>query len=51
MRVNRVFVASGRYWVPTDVNNQEGVFRLPRTVRLLREVLHETRGIYELEVC
>jgi hypothetical protein len=36
--------------VSSDVNNHEGVFRLPRTVRLLREVLCEVRKIYEFEV-
>jgi hypothetical protein len=44
MRANRVLVAKGRYWVSTDVNNREGVFRLSR------EVLREARGIYEFEV-
>jgi hypothetical protein len=43
-------VAKGWYLVSTDVNNREGVFRLPREVRLLREVLHEARKIYEFEV-
>jgi REP element-mobilizing transposase RayT len=37
--------------VSTDVNNREGVFQLPRAVRMLREVLHEARKIYEFEVC
>jgi hypothetical protein len=37
-------------WVSTDVNSREGVFRLPREERLLREVLHEARKIYEFEV-
>jgi REP element-mobilizing transposase RayT len=50
MRANRVLVAKGWYWVSTDVNNREGVFRLPRAVRLLREVLSEARGVYEFEV-
>jgi REP element-mobilizing transposase RayT len=50
MRANRVLVAKGWYWVSTDVNNREGVFRLPRAVRMLREVLHEARKIYEFEV-
>jgi hypothetical protein len=34
------------YWVSTDINNRESVFRLSREVRLLREVL----GIYQFEV-
>jgi hypothetical protein len=46
MRANRVLVAKGRYWVSTDVNNRESVFRLSRAVRLLWEV----RWIYEFEV-
>jgi REP element-mobilizing transposase RayT len=50
MRANRVLVAKGWYWVSTDVNNREGVFRLPREVRRLRTVLHEVRKIYEFEV-
>jgi REP element-mobilizing transposase RayT len=50
MRANRVLVAKGWYWVSTDVNNREGVFRLPRAVRLLREVLHDARKIYEFEI-
>jgi REP element-mobilizing transposase RayT len=50
MRANRVLVAKGWYWVSTDVNNREGVFRLPWAVRMLREVLHDARGIYEFEV-
>jgi hypothetical protein len=50
MRANRVLVAKGWYWVSTDVNNREGVFRFSRVVRLLREVLYETRKIYEFEV-
>jgi REP element-mobilizing transposase RayT len=45
-----VLVAKGWYWVSTDVNNREGVFRLPLAVRRLREVLHEARKIYEFEV-
>jgi hypothetical protein len=40
MRANRVLVAKGWYWVSTDINNREGVFRLPRAVR----------GVYEFEV-
>jgi REP element-mobilizing transposase RayT len=36
--------------VSADVNNREAVFRLPREVRLLREVLHEAWRIYEFEV-
>jgi REP element-mobilizing transposase RayT len=64
MRANRVLVAKGWYWVSTDVNNREGVFRLPWAVRMLREALHEAREvrrlrtvlrearkIYEFEVC
>jgi REP element-mobilizing transposase RayT len=43
-------VAKGWYWVSTDVNNREGVFRLPQAVRMLREVLHEARKVYEFEV-
>jgi REP element-mobilizing transposase RayT len=50
MRANRVLVPEGRYWVFTDVNNREGVFRLSQAVRMLREVLHKARGIYEFEV-
>jgi hypothetical protein len=50
MRANRVLVAKGWYWVSTDVNNREGVFRLPWAVQMLREVLHEARKIYEFEV-
>jgi REP element-mobilizing transposase RayT len=50
MRANRVLVAKGWYWVSTDVNNREGVFRLPLAVRRLRTVLREARGIYEFEV-
>jgi hypothetical protein len=34
-----------------DVNNWEGVFQLPLAVRMLREVLHDARKIYEFEVC
>jgi hypothetical protein len=51
MRANRVLVAKGRYWVSTDINNCEGVFRLPLEVWRLREVLHDARGIYQFEVC
>jgi hypothetical protein len=36
--------------VSADVYNREAVFRLPREVRLLREVLCGARGIYEFEV-
>jgi hypothetical protein len=36
--------------VSTDVNNREGVFRLPWAVRRLREVLCEARKIYEFEI-
>jgi hypothetical protein len=50
MRANRVLVAKGWYWVSTDVNNREGVFRLPWAVQMLREVLHDARKIYEFEV-
>jgi hypothetical protein len=50
MRANRVLVAKGWYWVSTDVNNREGVFRLSREVLLLREVLFEARKVYEFEV-
>jgi REP element-mobilizing transposase RayT len=50
MRANRVLVAKGWYWVSTDVNNREGVFRLPREVRRLRTVLRDARKIYEFEV-
>jgi hypothetical protein len=50
MRANRVLVAKGWYWVSTDANNREGVFRLSRAVRRLRTVLHEARKIYEFEI-
>jgi REP element-mobilizing transposase RayT len=50
MRANRVLAAKGWYWVSTDVNNREGVFRLSREVRRLRTVLHEARKIYEFEI-
>jgi hypothetical protein len=40
----------GWYWVSADVNNREGVFRLPLAVRMLREMLCRARGIYEFEV-
>jgi REP element-mobilizing transposase RayT len=50
MRANRVLVPKGWYWVSTDVNNREGVFRLPREVRRLRKVLREARKIYEFEI-
>jgi REP element-mobilizing transposase RayT len=50
MRANRVLVPKGWYWISTDINNREGVFRLPWTVRLLRNVLCEARGFYEFEV-
>jgi REP element-mobilizing transposase RayT len=43
-------VAKGWYWVSTDVNNREGVFRQPWAVQMLREVLHDVRKIYEFEV-
>jgi REP element-mobilizing transposase RayT len=50
MRANRVLVDKGWYWVSTDVNNREGVFWSRKTVRLLRKVLREARGVYEFEV-
>jgi REP element-mobilizing transposase RayT len=50
MRANRVLVAKGWYWVSTDVNNREGVFRLSRAVQMLCEVLHDARKVYEFEV-
>jgi REP element-mobilizing transposase RayT len=50
MRTNRVLVPKGWYWVSTDVNNREGVFRLSREVRRLREAIFEARKIYEFEV-
>jgi hypothetical protein len=50
MRANRVLVPKGWYWVSTDDNNREAVFRLPREVRLLRTVLHKGRKVYEFEV-
>jgi hypothetical protein len=50
MRANRVLVADGWYWVSTDINNREGVFWSRKTVRLLRKVLWETRGVYEFEI-
>jgi hypothetical protein len=50
MRANRVLVAKGWYWVSTDVNNREGVFRLSREVRRLRTVLRDAHGVYEFEV-
>jgi hypothetical protein len=50
MRANRVLVAKGWYWFSTDVNNREGVFRLPLAVQLLCEVLRDARKIYEFEV-
>jgi hypothetical protein len=37
--------------VSTDINNWEGVFRLPGAGRLLRNVLCEAWGFYEFEVC
>jgi REP element-mobilizing transposase RayT len=43
-------VAKGWYWVSTDINNREGVFRLPQEVQRLRTVLHDARKIYEFEV-
>jgi hypothetical protein len=36
MRTNRVLVDKGWYWVSTDVNNREAVFRMPRMVREAR---------------
>jgi hypothetical protein len=50
MRANRVLVAKGWYWISTDINNREGVFRLSREVRRLRTVLREAWKIYEFEV-
>jgi REP element-mobilizing transposase RayT len=50
MRANRVLVPKGWYWVSTNVNNREGVFWSRKTVRLLRKVLREARGVYEFEV-
>jgi REP element-mobilizing transposase RayT len=50
MRANRALVAKGWYWVSTDVNNREGVFQSPLAVRMLREVLHEARKVYEFEM-
>jgi hypothetical protein len=49
MRANRVLVPVW-YWVSTDVNNREGVFRQLWAVQLLREVLCRARGIYEFEI-
>jgi hypothetical protein len=43
-------VAKGWYWVSTDVNNREAVFRLPLAVQMLREVQCGARKIYEFEV-
>jgi hypothetical protein len=43
MRVNRVLVPKGWYWVSTDINNREAVW-------LLREVLCAAHGVYEFEV-
>jgi REP element-mobilizing transposase RayT len=50
MRANRVLVAKGWYWVSTDINNREVVFWSRKTVRLLRKVLREARGVYEFEI-
>jgi REP element-mobilizing transposase RayT len=50
MRAHRVLVAKGWYWVSTDVNNREAVFRSQGTVQMLREVLCGARKIYEFEV-
>jgi REP element-mobilizing transposase RayT len=50
MRANRVLVADGWYWVSTGINNREGVFWSRKTVRLLRKVLREARGVYEFEI-
>jgi REP element-mobilizing transposase RayT len=36
--------------VSTDTNNREGVFWSRKTVRLLRKVLREARGVYEFEI-
>jgi REP element-mobilizing transposase RayT len=43
-------VPKGWYWVSTDVNNREAVFRSPGTVRRLKEVFFEARKIYEFEI-
>jgi REP element-mobilizing transposase RayT len=50
MRANRVLAVKGWYWVSTDVNNRESLFRLSREVRRLRTVLRDARKIYEFEV-
>jgi REP element-mobilizing transposase RayT len=50
MRANRVLVPKGWYWVSTDVNNREGVFRLSREFRWLISVLLDAGMIYEFEV-
>jgi hypothetical protein len=46
MRANRVLVLvpKGWYWVSTDVNNREGVFRLPWAVQFLRVKLKHVRS-------
>jgi REP element-mobilizing transposase RayT len=49
MSANRALVPVW-YWVSTDVNNREGVFRSPGAVQMLREVLRDTRKIYEFEI-
>jgi hypothetical protein len=48
MRASRVL--ERWHWFSTDIKNREGVFRLPRAVRLLREVFCEARKIYEFEL-
>jgi REP element-mobilizing transposase RayT len=50
MRANRVLVAKGWSWVSTELNNRERVFWSRKTVRLLRKVLREARGVYEFEI-
>jgi REP element-mobilizing transposase RayT len=50
MRANRVLVPDDWYWVSTNANNREGVFRLSREVRRLRTMLRDARKIYEFEV-
>jgi REP element-mobilizing transposase RayT len=50
MRANRVLVPKGWFWVSTDVNNREAVFRLSWVVQLLHIVLCEARKFYEFEI-
>jgi hypothetical protein len=50
MIANWVLAGKGWYRVSTDVNNREGVFRLPRAVRVFREMLCGVRKIYEFEI-